>query len=214
MPVSRWIKDPFCGLSHLVGSMLSIAALVILLVMTRGTPWHYVAFAIYGASLIILYTASGLVHSLHCSVKAEDRLERLDYCAIFVLIAGTYTPLCLTVLRGPIGWTLFGIEWGLALFGIVTVLVTTGRPKKLTTPLYLIMGWLAVIAIGPLMHTLPTAALLWLLAGGAAYSIGAVIFTLDRPHLWPGRFSAHDLWHSLVLTGSACHFVMMLWFIA
>jgi len=212
--VSRWIKDPFCGLSHMAGSLLSVVALVVLLVFTRGTPWHYVAFAIYGTSLIVLYTASALVHSLHCSLKTEDRLERFDFCAIFVLIAGTYTPLCLTVLRGPMGWTLFGIEWALAIFGIIVVLATSGRPKKLTTPLYLIMGWLAVIAIGPLMHNLPMAALLWLLAGGAAYSIGAVIFTLDRPHLWPGKFSAHDLWHSLVLTGSTCHFVMMLWFIA
>jgi len=173
-----------------------------------------VSFAIYGTSLIVLYTASGLVHSIHCSPRTEDRLERFDFMSIFVLIAGTYTPLCLTVLRGPWGWTLFGLEWGLALFGIIAVLVTTRRPKKLTTPLYLIMGWLAVIATGPLIHTLPPMALFWLLAGGAAYSIGAVIFTLDRPHLWPGWFHAHDLWHTLVLTGSACHFILMLWFIA
>src|SRR4051812_3144787 len=106
--VSRWIKDPFCGLSHMVGSLLSVVALVVLLVVTRHTPWHYVAFAIYGTSLIVLYTASALVHSLHCSLKTEDRLERFDFCAIFVLIAGTYTPLCLTVLRGPMGWSLFG----------------------------------------------------------------------------------------------------------
>ncbi len=213
--IGRWIKDPFCGISHLAGSLLSVAALVVLLVFTRETPWHYVGFAIYGTSLIILYTASGLVHSVHCSVEAEDRLERFDFAAIFVLIAGTYTPLCLTALRGPWGWTLLGIEWGLALFGIIAVLVTTShRPKKLTTPLYLIMGWMAVIAIGPLTHNLPPAALFWLLAGGAAYSIGAVIFTLDRPNLWPGHFRAHDLWHTLVLTGSACHFVLMLWFIA
>ena len=214
IPISRWIKDPFCGLSHFAGSLLSIAGLVVLLVMTRGTPWHYVSFAIYGTSLIILYTASGLVHSLHCSAKTEDRLERFDFIAIFVLIAGTYTPLCLTVLRGPWGWSLFGVEWGLAIFGTIAVLVTKNRPKRLTTPLYLIMGWMAIIAISPLVHELPTAALVWLVLGGMAYSIGAVIFTLDRPHLFPGWFHAHDLWHTLVLTGSACHFVMMLWFIA
>lgn len=214
MPISRWIKEPFCGLSHFAGSLLSIAGLIALLVVTRNSPWHYVSFAIYGTSLIVLFTASGLVHSLHCSPATEDKLERFDYVSIFVLIAGTYTPLCLTALRGPWGWSLFGIEWSLALFGAITVLLTDKRPKRITTPLYLIMGWLAVIAIGPLTQHLPTPALIWLLGGGIAYSVGAVIFTFDRPHLWPGKFSAHDLWHALVLTGSACHFVMMLWFIA
>jgi len=214
MSVAKWIKDPYCGLSHIVGSLLSIAALVVLLVYTRGTPWHYVSFAIYGTSLIVLYTASSLVHSLHCSLQVEDRLEKFDYCAIFALIAGTYTPLCLTVLRGPWGWTLFGLEWGLALVGMAVVILTPTRPKKLTMPLYIVMGWLAIVAMSPLAHSLPTAALLWLLAGGAAYSIGAVIFTLNWPNLWPGKFHAHDLWHTLVLTGSACHFVVMLWFIA
>ncbi len=214
MPISKWIKEPFCGLSHFAGSLLSIAGLVVLLVMTRSTPWHYVSFAIYGTSLIVLYTASGLVHSIHCSTETEDKLERFDYVSIFILIAGTYTPLCLTALRGPWGWSLLGVEWGLAILGTIAVLATRTRPKRLTTPLYLIMGWLAVIAAGPLTQQLPMAAIVWLLLGGAAYSIGAVIFTLDRPNLWPGRFSAHDLWHSLVLTGSACHFVMMLRFIA
>ncbi len=214
MPISKWIKEPFCGLSHFAGSLLSIAGLVVLLVMTRNSAWHYVSFAVYGTTLIVVFTASGLVHSLYCSAATEDKLERLDYAAIFALIAGTYTPLCLTALRGPWGWSLFGVEWAMAVFGIIAVLMTKTRPKRLTTPLYLIMGWMAIIAAGPLTRHLPIAALVWLLLGGAAYSIGAVIFTLNRPILWPGRFGAHDLWHSLVLTGSACHFVVMLWFIA
>jgi hemolysin III len=212
--IARWIKEPYCGLSHLTGSLLSIAGLVVLLSVTHATPWHYVAFAIYGASLILLYTASGLLHSIRCDGKMEDRLERFDYSSIFILIAGTYTPLCLTILRGPWGWSLFGVEWGLAALGITAVLVTSRRPDKLTMPLYIGMGWLAVVAIGPLVHRLPAGALFWLISGGVAYSVGAVIFALDRPRLWPGRFGAHDLWHTLVLTGSACHFVMMVRFIA
>src|SRR5215216_6528562 len=116
--IIRWIKEPFCGLSHLIGAALSIVALIVLLVVTSGRPWHVTGVAIYGVSLILLYVASTLCHGLHCSPTTEQRLDRFDHVAIFLLIAGTYTPLCLVPLRGPWGWTILAVEWVLAAIGI------------------------------------------------------------------------------------------------
>ncbi len=208
------IKEPFCGLSHGVGAAFSVVALLVLLILAWGRPWHVIAFAIYGASLVLLYTASSLYHSLHASPKQVDRLMRFDHIAIFLLIAGTYAPICLIPLRGPLGWTLLAAEYGMAIIGIATVLFWKRLPHWPRVLLYVCMGWLAVFAIGPLREALSPAALGWLYGGGIIYSIGTVIFAIDRPHLWPGKFSAHDLWHIFVLGGSVCHFILMACFIA
>lgn len=210
----RLPKEPFCGLSHLLGAVLSIAGLVVLLCLSAGKPWHLTAFSIYGASLLLLYTASTLLHSLpHCPRRVE-KLLTLDQVAIFFLIAGTYTPLCLVTLRGPWGWSLFGVVWGLAFAGAALRMFWRGVPLWLPQLLYLLMGWLCVIAYQPLARALTWPAFGWLLAGGIIYSVGAVIYTTERPRLWPGRFGAHDLWHVFVLAGSACHFVFMVAFVA
>ena len=209
-----WIKEPFAGLSHLFGACLSIAALVILLVLAHGHIWHVIGFAIYGTSLILLYTASTLYHSLWVKPDHADRLMRFDHIAIYLLIAGTYTPVCLVSLRGPWGWTLFGIEYGLALTGILITLLWRTAPDWVRVVLYIIMGWLVVVAMTPLRHALSPAGIGWLVAGGVTYSVGTVIFATDRPHLWPGKFNAHDLWHVFVLGGSVCHFILMAFFIA
>jgi hemolysin III len=207
--VSECFKDPYCAISHFTGSILALVGMIVLLCLTQETPYHYVGFAIYGVSLVTLYIASGFTHTVFGG-KAEDRLERFDYASIFALIAGTYTPICLTSLRGPWGWTLLAIEWTLALIGIVAVIVSKSRPRKLTMTLYLVMGWMVVVAIGPVMERLPGGAVWWLAAGGIVYSLGAVVFAFNRPNLWPGKFNAHDLWHTMVLAGSGCHFMVML----
>lgn len=213
--IRRCIKDPFPGLSHWLGAGLSVAGLVLLLTLAAGHGWRLVGCAIYGATLIILYAASALAHTIHCSPEASDRLTRFDYMAIFLLIAGTYTPLCLVTLRGPWGWGMLAAEWVMAAAGIVLVASGKGSSNWPRTVLYLFMAWVvAMVAIGPMSRALPPAGLTWLLIGGAAYSLGAVVFALDRPHLWPGRFVAHDLWHVLVLLGSACHFFVILRFVA
>jgi hemolysin III len=211
---SCWIREPFCGVSHLVGIVLSVVGLVALLVLSRGRPWHVVSFAIYGASLVVLYTASTLYHSLPVAPHRVERLRQFDLVAIFLLIAGTYAPLCLVPLRGPWGWSLLATEYGVAGIGIAAVLRYQGLPDGLRIVLYAGMGWLIVIAGEPLRRALPPGALAWLLGGGIAYSLGAVVVAMDRPHLWPGKFTAHDLWHLFVLGGSACHFVLMLCFVA
>ncbi len=213
-PRRFFIREPFSGLSHLLGAILSIAALIVLLVLAHGHVWHIVSFAIYGTTLILLYTASTLYHSLWVKPHQITNLMRIDHIAIYLLIAGTYTPVCLVSLRGPWGWSLFGVEYGLAVVGILCSLFWKAYPDWLRIAVYLIMGWLVVVALAPLHHALAPAGIAWLFAGGIAYVIGTVVFATDKPHLWPGKFNAHDLWHIFVLAGSACHFVLMALFIA
>ena len=204
--LGRWIKDPYCGLSHASGAVAALVGMVLLLALTTGGAFSYVSLAVYGSSLILLFTASALAHSLHVDDRVGDRLDRLDYAAIFFLIAGTYTPICLTVLRGPWGYTMLAIEGGLALIGAFTVLFTK-VPTKYISPLYVPMAWLVMVAVGPMVRAMPLEAFLWLLSGGIVYSLGAVVFITKKPKLWPGRFNYHDLWHTMVLAGAACHFV-------
>lgn len=212
--VRRWIKDPFPGLSHFFGAGLSVVALVVLVRASQGNPAWIIPFAIYGTSMILLYTASGLCHSLHCRPGVEKWLDRADYIAIFLLIAGTYTPVCLIALRGPWGWTILIAEWMMALAGISVILSGNSLSNRMRAILYASMGWLAALAVVPLIHRLSPLGIGLLAAGGVIYSLGAIVFVRNRPHLIPGWFNAHDLWHCMVLAGSACHFGMMLTMIA
>lgn len=211
---SCWrVREPFCGWSHFCGVVLSIAGLLILTALSWNKPWHLIGFLIYGTSMIILYAASTLYHSLPCIPQRLERLQMFDQVAIYLLIAGTYTPLCLVPLRGPWGWTLLAVVWGIALFGIALRVGWRGCPQWVPVALYLVMGWLSVTAWEPLARTLPAGALDWLLAGGVVYTLGTVVFATQQPRLWPGRFSSHELWHLFVLGGSACHYVLMLHFV-
>ena len=206
-----WPREPFSGLSHLAGAFLSVVGLIALLLLSRGKPWHTLGFAIYGSSLIALYMASGLYHSLHVSERRLNRLMQFDHSAIFLLIAGTYAPLCLVPLRGGWGWSLLGAEYLLAALGIGCVVLFNSKPEWARVALYVGMGWLALIALPSLWATLPPGALWWLVGGGVLYTVGTVFYATNWPRLWPGKFSAHDLWHVFVLGGSACHFVLMLY---
>jgi hemolysin III len=209
----RLLREPFNSLSHLLGILLSIAGLVILLVLSDGEPWRTVSFAIYGSSLILLYTASTLYHSLRLDERGLKALKRFDHMAIFGLIAGSYTPITLVTLqqgKAAWGWSVFGTIWGIALLGLIFKLFWLKAPRWLYVGLYLLMGWLAVVAIVPIAQTMPFGGMVWLGLGGLCYTVGAVIYALKRPMLWPGVFGFHELWHLLVLAGSMCHFVMML----
>ncbi len=208
------LREPFSGLSHLSGAVLAIAALVALVYLARGKPWHLSGFAIYGAALVLLYLASALYHLLPVSERGVERLRIFDRVGIYVLIAGTYTPICLVPLRGGWGWSLLGVVWGLALLGSLCEIAWRTAPAWVGVGLYVLMGWLIVLAVGPLMRTLTGAGLDWLVAGGLIYSAGTAIYATQRPRLWPGVFGAHDLWHLFVLGGSICHFVVMFRFVA
>ena len=192
------------SISHGIGSLLSIAALVLLIVRAathapaQATASCVVGFTIFGVTLFILYTMSTLYHA-RLPHTARFVFKILDHSAIYLLIAGTYTAFCLSILRGSMGWTLFGLIWGLALFGVTMDAVFACRLTWLSVPLYLIMGWLVLIAIKPLLAVIPPLSLTYLVIGGVAYTVGAVFFIIDRKWL-------HAIWHFFVLAGSITHF--------
>jgi hemolysin III len=197
------------SITHLAGAALSVGALVwlVLLASFRGDPWRIVSFAIFGAALVVLYTASSAYHIARGRIKRL--FQKLDHAAIYLLIAGTYTPFTLVTLRGPWGWTVFGICWGLAALGMVLDLTLSRGARWGSLVLYLVMGWLILIAIRPLVHHLPTAGLYWLGAGGVVYTLGVVFYVLDEK-----MRHAHGIWHLFVLGGSACHVVSVLGYVA
>ena len=194
--------ERFNGYSHLLGTLLAIIAATALIVYgaNHGDAWKVVSFSIYGATLIMLFASSTLYHSTRGMTKSVFR--KFDHGAIYLLIAGTYTPFTLGVLRGAWGWTLFGLIWGLAAAGVVLKSMNRMSHPHLSTGLYLLMGWLVLIAIKPLVASVPTAGLWWLVAGGVAYTAGVVFYATDSR--W--RYG-HFVWHLFVMAGTACHFV-------
>jgi hemolysin III len=207
------IREPVNGASHLVGLLLAGAGTILLLRMAQG-PWQVAAFSIYGATLILLYTASTLYHLLPVSERPLRALRTLDHIAIYFLIAGTYTPIALITLNGQFGWGLLAIVWLIAVAGIPFKLFFLDAPVWVSTATYLAMGYLALVALVPLARAVPVTGLLWLVAGGVAYTIGAVIYARQRPNPFPGLLGHHEIWHLLVLTGSACHFAFMVYHVA
>ncbi len=209
--------EKFNSISHVVGAALALAGLaglavlVVLVVLAslKGDPWKIVSFSVYGTTLVLLYTCSALYHSFRGRAKAVFR--KLDHCMIYLLIAGTYTPLTLVTLRGDRpawGWSIFGVVWGLAVLGIVLDSLPTKGRRILPVVIYLLMGWLLVIALRPMSQTLPVSGFAWLLAGGLAYTFGVVFYALDSKvrHF-------HGVWHLFVLAGSASHFLAVLLYI-
>ena len=213
-------RDPYDGLrpwsaiTHGVGAALAVLGTAFLLVrsvLLGLDAWHIVSFAVYGASMICLYTASTLYHSVNAPVAGRLALRKYDHCSIALLIAGSYTPICLTALRtqGAWGWAIFGVIWAMALCSCALSLFWIGAPRWLTAGVYLIMGWLAVVAFYPLLQAFPPSGRAWLLAGGGHYTVGGVLYAVK----WPGRnnlrFGCHEIFHLFILLGSICHFFMM-----
>lgn len=197
------------AVSHGIGIGLSIASLVILVVFAsiRGDAWKVVSFSIYGASLVILYTFSTLYHSF-TSERAKRVFQLLDHSSIYILIAGTYTPLMLVNMRGPWGWSMFGVIWGLAVFGIIIKSFTIGKNDMLSASIYIIMGWLVAISFKKLLATVDTGGIVWILIGGAAYTLGVVFYIIDDRLPF-----SHSIFHLFVLGGSISHFFGMLFYV-
>lgn len=202
-------KEEFLNvITHLIGLILSVAGLVLLIVFSSiyGNVWHIVSFTIFGSSMVVLYLASTLYHTAR-KKSLREKLNVFDHAAIYVLIAGTYTPYCLVTLNGAIGWTLFGITWGIALVGIVLKIFFTGRYNKISTISYVLMGWVAVIAARSLYNNLQTEAFVYLLLGGISYTIGALIFAFPKlPY-------NHAIFHVFVLAGTVCHFISVFFYL-
>ena len=194
--------------SHLLGAILSLTGMIGLIVYSslNNDVWKIVSAAIYGTALKLVYTTSTIYHSVKGRAKAI--FQRLDHCAIYLLIAGSYTPVSLVTLRGPWGWSLFGISWGLAIIGIVQEIWIGKRTQIFSMSIYVVMGWLIVVAIKPLTALLPTAGLIWLVAGGVIYTLGIAFFVLDEKvkHF-------HGIWHLFVLGGSICQFITIMFYV-
>lgn len=200
---------------HLAAVVFALLGMVLLIVYAgvAHKPWHIVGFSIYGFSLVALFLASVLHHGIDGSERTERILRAFDYFAIFILIAGTYTPVCLTILRGPLGWSVFGVAWLVAVVGITLRAAVPHLPKWITNTLYVTMGWLSIVLVVPLYRAMGWPGLSLLVAGGVAYTVGAVIFAVEKPNPVPGKFGFHEIWHLLVVAGALCHFFFMFRFI-
>ncbi|CAM3651509.1 hemolysin III family protein [Cohnella lubricantis] len=196
------------AVTHGIGAVLSIAALTLLIIFAslNGTAWHVTSFAVYGVTMLMLYTASTLVHSFR-EGKVKDLFETFDHSCIYLYIAGTYTPLMLTVLRSPLGWTVFGIVWGIAIGGVVFKAFFTKRFLFLSTLFYLLMGWMVVLVWGPLKEAMPAGGMHLLMAGGMLYTLGSVFY------VWRAFRYHHAVWHLFVLGGSVLHFFTILLYV-
>ncbi|KXS33814.1 MAG: Hemolysin D [Candidatus Gallionella acididurans] len=200
--------EKFNAITHLVGAVLALAGTVVLIVLAAlgGDPWKIVSVSIYGATLILLYSFSTLYHSLRG--RAKVILRKLDHNSIYLLIAGSYTPFCLVTLRGPWGWSLFGVVWGLAAFGILQELMQRSEARILSLVIYVVMGWVALAALAQLRLALGPDGFAWLVAGGLFYTVGIVFYVIDK------RLAhAHGIWHLFVIAGSACHYVAILLYV-
>jgi hemolysin III len=200
--------EKFNAVTHLVGAAMALAGTVVLVVLAAqdGDLWKLVSVSIYGLTLVLLYSFSALYHSMRG--RAKNILRELDHHGIYLLIAGSYTPFCLVTLRGPWGWSLFGAVWGLAALGSLQELRPNSGARILSVVIYLVMGWVALVALVPLLHALGPSGFAWVAAGGLFYTIGIVFFVLDT------RLAhAHGVWHLFVIAGSVAHYVAILHYV-
>ena len=210
------IKDPGSAITHFIAMVLAIAAMTPLLVKASQKSGHFLSLLIFILSMIGLYGASTIYHTLDISPKINQMLRKLDHMMIFILIAGTYTPVCMIVLGDRTGWNLLALVWGIAAAGILIKALWITCPKWFSSLLYIAMGWVCILAISRIVQALPREAFLWLLAGGLIYTLGGIIYALKLP-LFNARhknFGSHEIFHLFVMGGSLCHYVMMYQFVA
>ena len=211
------IKDPGSAITHFIGMLMALfAAAPLLLKASADDRLHLAALSIFIISMILLYAASTIYHTLDISPNVNRILKKIDHMMIFVLIAGSYTPICLVVLGGKLGYTLLAVVWGVAILGMTIKAVWITCPKWFSSVIYIAMGWICLAVFGQLWNTLPRAAFIWLLAGGLIYTIGGIIYALKLPifnskHKY---FGSHEIFHLFVMGGSICHFIFMFKYVA
>ena len=208
------LREPVNGLTHLVAGAIALVGLPILVVLGWGQPVKVISLMIYGISLVTLFLASGLYHSVVATPKVLQRLRKFDHSAIFLLIAGTYTPICINLLEGFWKWGLLGIVWGLALAGIGVKSFLINAPRWVTAGVYILMGWLAILGIREILAAMPVGAITWLVAGGLIYTLGAVVYITKRMDFRPDVFGFHEVWHIFVILGALAHFIMIAAYVA
>jgi hemolysin III len=208
------LREPVNGLTHFFTAIAAIIGLIVLLIVGWGDAGRVISLLVYGISLILLFFASGFYHMVKGKPEVITRLRKFDHAAIYLLIAGTYTPLCWNMFTGFWKWGLLGIIWGLALVGIGVKIFFIKAPRWLTAGVYILMGWLAIIGIKEILAALPAGAVVWLLIGGIIYTIGAVIYITKKLDFVPGKFGFHEVWHIFVILGALSHYIMVAFYIA
>lgn len=212
------IKDPGSAITHFIGMLMAIFAAVPLLIKAATNPdkIHLISLAIFIISMILLYAASTTYHTLDVSEKVNKILRKVDHSMISVMIAGSYTPVCVIVIGGKLGMTMLALIWGIAIFGILIKIFWITCPKWFSSILYIAMGWLCVIGFTQIINALPAAAFAWLLAGGIIYTVGGIIYALKLPifNSKHKNFGSHEIFHLFVMGGSICHFILMYVFVA
>ncbi len=208
------LREPVSGLTHLLAAAAAVLGLFLLLYASRHDASKALAFFVYGTSLVLMFSASAAYHLVDRGPDLTRRLRKIDHAAIYLLIAGTYTPICLHFFADFWRWGLLSIIWGMAVVGIGLKVFILHAPRWLTAGIYLLMGWLSVMAIDEMLIAMPAPAFHWLLAGGLAFSFGAVVYVSKKPNFYPRTFGFHEVWHLFVIAGCFCHFVVVARYIA
>jgi hemolysin III len=206
----RKLREPVNSLTHWGATLLALAGLIALLIVSWSTPAKVISLIIYGLSLIFLFSASATYHMVQVKEKALEIFRKIDHAAIYFLIAGTYTPFCVNAFAGFWKWGLLSIIWSLALIGIIVKVFYIRAPRWLNAGIYLVMGWLSIAALGQMLAVLPIGVLGWLLAGGVIYTLGAIVYVTKIFNFVPGVFGFHEVWHIFVMLAAAAHFVAVL----
>jgi len=208
--LSNKLREPVSGLTHLGGAIAAFIGQIVLLVLASNGLEKFVSTLVYGLSLVGLFSASAAYHLVNAGPKVTALLRKLDHSAIYLLIAGTYTPFCVNAFSGFYRWGLLAIVWGIAVVGIAVKLFYMGAPRWLSAGIYVLMGWLCLMAVGEMTVALTPFTLGWLIAGGVIYTLGAVVYATKIFNFAPGKFGFHEVWHIFVLLGALAHFVAVL----
>jgi hemolysin III len=210
----RNLREPVNGLTHLAAAAVALIGTAVLVWAGRDSTAKAASLLLYGLTLVLMFSASAAYHLVNLSGRVTAFLRKLDHSAIYLLIAGTYTPICLHFFTGFWRWPLLAIVWAMALTGIAVKLFVINAPRWATAGAYLVMGWLSLIAAGEIVRTLPPGALAWLVVGGLFFTVGAVVYILKRPNFFPGVFGFHEVWHIFVILGAFSHYVLILVYVA
>lgn len=208
------MREPFNGISHLLAAIASLVGVIWLLVEGWDEPLRRSSLLIYGLTLFLMFASSSAYHSIAARPETMLLLKKFDHTAIYLLIAGSYTPICLHFFQGFWRWPFLVIIWALALAGVILKLFLIHTPRWVSAGLYLLLGWLSVFAIGEILQTLPAGALFWLLLGGFFFTVGSIIYITKKPDFLPNRFGFHELWHIFVILGAFSHFMLVARYIA
>lgn len=208
------LRDPVSGLMHLGAAAVAALGMIGLVYLGRDSAAKQFSLFVYGLSLVLMFSASATYHLVNSKPNVMRFLRKIDHSAIYFLIAGTYTPICFFFFTGFWQWGILTIVWTMAVVGIVVKLFWLNAPRWITVGIYLVMGWLGILAIREMLGSMPTGAILWLISGGLFFTIGAVVYGLKKPDWYPGVFGFHELWHIFVILGCLCHFIVIAAYIA